>query len=333
MAPAGGCAEGLAYAPPHASPHGARVVTRHPRLSALALLLASPALAADHETRICTPHADEPIALVDYAPASTLPAVTAQLLPRLPDGTPVAWGTPNAQLLIACSGMSTAAQWCGQFAGQLRARVGAQVGIVKATAYGVTTREWADPADPSWAAAEAAVAKVGAPAQVVLWLHTHTVTYWATRGPMTAAMVAATMANAKARFPSIALFVNLDHPYSGTGWRVDKWGNPGAAGISSTGLPYAAGTLTKHPPMLEIAHDGAVLKAMAETQHGVPLGSYAEYLQVATPSGTCGHFDPDDGVHLTPKSAPNSGAVYYGTGIADWLAWWPVFRSALPWLP
>lgn len=301
------------------------------------------------EVRVCLdPHA--PVTLSSYVPLPSRPDVTAALLPRLPDGTPVPWGTPNAKLIIACGGMSNAAQWCPKFGNRLKQLVGNVAGkgkaiyVVPVAAYGVTTREWADPADPHWGDVVDKIEHVGTLAQVVIWMQTHTVTYWADSGTMTAGQVQAVMANAKALAPNVALFLNLD--LNGTGWAWDllQNGQPSPGYVSVDGFIYVDGEITKHPSMQEIARNGVILKWLAETQTGVPAGSTAEYFKVATNGPytedgqtanlhlVCNNIDVKDGVHLTPKQfAPDAGDALVGGNIAERLYAWPVFREALTW--
>jgi hypothetical protein len=276
--------------------------------------------------------------------------VTARLAPRLTDGTPVPWSDARAKRFgIVCSGMSNMRQVCGKLVPYLKARLGhpGDIVVVDVAKNSVATGEWADSGNPAWADAASRIAAAGlSPRQVLVWIQMHAIRDWS-RQPgctMSAAEVVRVMANARARYPNIALWATADLNWTGAAWNVDRNGNLAPAGVAC-GQPYPAGTPLQHPPMKEVSRNGYLLAELADTQAGVPGGSYLLFHRIATNGPGTGRRETnwldincqthlrDDGVHLTTGSGTASGAYAVSRSWGDRLLEWPPFHAAFPWLP
>ena len=290
------------------------------------------------------------VSLSSYVPPNDVPGVTSLLRPRLADGTPVAWTDPRAKRIgIVCAGMSNMRQVCPKLVPYLKERIGhpSEITLVIVAKNSQATREWANPNNAVWDDAAARIAAAGlTPHQVLVWIQMHAIRDWS-RQPtctMTATDVQAVMANARARYPNIALWPMTDLNWTGASWNVDGSGNLAPAGVAC-GEPFPAGTLLQHPPMKEVSRNGHLLTSLAKTQSGVPSGSFLLFHRVATNGpGTggseTGGFDincqahlKDDGVHLTTANGVLSGGHAVARSWGDRLLFWPPFRSAFPWLP
>jgi hypothetical protein len=289
------------------------------------------------------------VSLSTYVPPDDVPGVTGRLLPRLADGTQVAWTDPRAKRFgIVCAGMSNMRQVCSKLVPYLKDRLGhtGEITFVTVAENSAGTEKWADPGNTVWDDAAAHIAAAGlSPRQVLVWIQMHAIRDWSVHPTCTmrASEVQAVMANARALYPNIALWPVADLNWTGASWNVDRYGNLTPGGVAC-GEPYPAGTLLRHPPMKEVSRNGFVLESLARTQSGVPGGSYLLFDRVATNGpGTggseTGFFDidcqahlKDDGVHLTTGTGVLSGAYAVAHSWGDRILLWHPLRAAFPWL-
>ena len=155
----------------------------------------------------------------------------------------------------------------------------------------------------------------------------HTVVYWATRGQLTAADVAAVKANVRFYFPNVKLFLDADLTTMEWAHRQNSVGQPLSGGTSVEGIPYATGELIQHPSPQEIAHDGYVLSTIALTQDGVEAGERVEFFSIAGLPMNCAQHYQGDGVHYT--GGATGGAMYVGSALADRAHAW--LRDFIAW--